>query len=109
MDNERREQLKNAWDRESEAPESMEWRDELSPEELDVVSQWDRSYSQGVLAMASAILVREKIRKLFDPRDVLELETIHDHCRLQLRDGRMLLARLDRDGSLRLDEIDEVC
>ena len=32
-----------------------------------------------------------------------------DAVRLLLRDGRTLLARLDREGTLRLDEIDGVC
>ena len=63
---------------------------------------------------------REYIRELFcqetnEPEsqewreEIAEVETIRDHCRVRLRDGAMYLARLDRDLSLRLDEIDGVC
>ena len=109
MDNLRIEEIRRHWDRESENPESMEWRNDLTPEELDYVTAMDKSYRSGMLAMASAILVREKVHAQFSPREILELETVRDHCRLRLRDGRLFLARLDRDRNLRLDEIDGVC
>ena len=109
MDNLRREELRQLWDNESESPETMEWRDSLTPEELDYVTSLDKRYRNGLLAIASAILVREKVRAQFSHAEILELETIYDHCRLQLRDGRLFLARLDRDRNLRLDEIDGVC
>lgn len=109
MDNLRIEELRQLWDAESEAPETQEWRDDLTPEELDYVSGLDGSFRRGFLAMASAILVREKVRKRFSPMEIQELETVRDHCRLTLRDGRMFLARLDADRFLRLDEIDGVC
>ncbi len=109
MDSERMEELRRFWNRESEDPETLEWRDELTPEELDVVSGWDTNYDNGVLAISSAILVRELICRSFSPQEIQEIETVHDHCRLRLRDGRLFLARLGADNSLRLDEIDGVC
>lgn len=109
MDDIRREHLFENWNQETNDPESQEWRDDLTPEELEYVNQLDDRYSSGVLAICSAILVREKVRERYRPEEIAELETIRDHCRVRLRDGTMYLARLGRDRSLRLDEIDGVC
>lgn len=54
-------------------------------------------------------LIREKIRARYSPAEIMELEAFGDHCRLRLRDGRLLLANLGNDNALRLTEIDEVC
>ena len=107
MDEIRREHLFDSWNKEPRQGE--DWREDLTPEELDYVSGLDRNYNRGILALASAILVREKVRAQFSPGEILELETIYDHCRLRLRSGQMYLARLDRNRDLRLDEIDGVC
>lgn len=109
MDNERREYIRDLFYQETNDPESQEWRDDLTPEELEYVNQLDDRYASGVLAICSAILVREKVRERYRPEEIAELETIRDHCRVRLRDGTMYLARLGRDRSLRLDEIDGVC
>ena len=109
MDNERREYIRDRFYQETNEPESQEWRDDLTPEELEYVGQLDDRYESGVLAICSAILVREKLRARFRPEEIAEVETIREHCRVRLRDGTMYLARLDRDCSLRLDEIDGVC
>ncbi len=109
MDEMRREELRRRLGRETNAPESREWRDDLTPEELEYVNQLDDPYVSGVAAICSAILVRERVRARFCPEEVAEIETIYDHCRVRLRDGRLYLARLDRDNRLRLDEIDGVC
>lgn len=108
MDNLRREQLTDNWDSECNSGDPS-WRKELTAEELDFVASLDRGYRRGMLTMASAILVREKVRSRFRPGEIAELVTIRDHCRLRLRDGRLYLARLNDDNSLRLDEIDGVC
>ena len=107
MDSLRREQLAASW--ESECGGDRSWRDSLTPEELDFLASLDNAYHRGTLAMASAILIREKIRARFRPSEILELETVFDHCRLRLRSGGLFLARLNDDHSLRLDEIDGVC
>lgn len=107
MDNLRREQLITSW--EAERNDEMDWREDLTPEELDFVASLDKTCCRGMLAMATAILVMEKIRERFTPKEILELKAVRDHCRLTLRDGRMYLVRLDEDRFLRLDEIDEVC
>lgn len=109
MDNERREYIRELFYQETNEPESQEWRDDLTPEELEYVGQLDDQYASGYLAKCSAILVREKVRARFRPEEIAEVETIREHCRVRLRDGTMYLARLDRDCSLRLDEIDGVC
>lgn len=109
MDDERREYIRDRFYQETNEPESQEWRDDLTPEELEYVGQLDDQYDPGYLAICSAILVREKVRARFRPEEIAELETIRDHCRVRLRDGTMYLARLGRDRSLRLDEIDGVC
>ena len=107
MDNLRMEQLRNYW--QDEPLCGAGWREDLTPEELDCVAEWDRAYTRDVRAIASVFLIQEKVRERFSPTEILELETIHDHCRLRLRDGRMFLARLDQDRNLKLNEIDEVC
>ena len=109
MDNLRIEELRKLWNSETEFPDTQDWRDDLTPEELDYVSGLDKNYRHGILAMASAILVRKKVRQRFSPSEIQELETIHDHCRLRLKDGQMFLAWLDQHHNLRLDEIDGVC
>lgn len=109
MDEIRREHLLDNWNNETNEPESQEWRDDLTPEELEYVGQLDDQYDSGYLAICSAILVREELRARFRPEEIAEVETIREHCRVRLRDGTMYLARLGRDRSLRLDEIDGVC
>lgn len=109
MDDNRREELRARLGRETNDPESQEWRKDLTPEELEYVEQLDDQYVTGIAAMCSAILVREQIRARFRQEEIEELETIRDHCRLRLRDGRLYIARLGRDNRLKLDEIDGVC
>jgi len=109
MDNERREELRRWLYQETSDPESWEWRDDLTPEELEYVNQMDGQYISGVTAICSAILVQERVRARFRREEIAELETIYDHCRVRLRDGKLYLARLGPDNALLLDEIDEVC
>ena len=49
------------------------------------------------------------VKSRFYPGEIKEISMFDDHCRLTLRDGRILLGRLNADNSLRLDEIDGVC
>ena len=109
MDDVRREYIRDRLYQETGEPESQAWRDELTPEELEYAARLDEQYETGVMAICSAILVREQVRARYRPQEIAELETIRDHCRVRLRDGTMYLARLDRDCTLRLDEIDGVC
>lgn len=106
MDELRKMHLKENWSHETDEAWNQEWREELAPEERAYVSGLDRDYGRGILALCSAILVREKVRARFAPEEILELKTVCDRCRVQLRDGRTLLARLGRDGGLRLEELD---
>ena len=108
MDNLRREQLIDNWNEEGR-DDDTEWREDLTPEELDFVEGLDRRYDCGILKMASRILIMEKIRAKYSPAEIMELEGVGEHYRLRLRDGSLFLARLGNDNSLLLTEIDEVC
>lgn len=55
-----------------------------------------------------AQLLREVFRR-FAPGAVRDLTDEPDAVRVRLRDGRMYLARLDREGGVRLEEIEVVC
>ena len=45
------------WDTEDPYdPESMEWRDELTAEELALVESWDEAYARGVQKISQKIL-----------------------------------------------------
>lgn len=97
------------WSQETNEEWTQEWRDDLTAEELDYIAGLDRDYQRGVMAICSAILVREKVRIQFAPQEIAELQTVYDHCWLRLRDGRTMLARLASDGTLQLDELSAVC
>lgn len=109
MDNLRREELLDNWEHETNESWTQEWREELSPGELEYVAQLDSGYRSGVRRLCTDILIQEEIRRQFRPSEIQELEHFQDHCRLRLRDGRMYLARLDREGGVRLEEIEVVC
>ena len=97
--------LKDNWTHETSDPQTQAWREELEPEERAYVAGLDRDYDRGVLAICSAILVREKVRARYPAEEILELKTIYDRCRVRLRDGRTLLSRLGRGNSLQLTEV----
>lgn len=109
MDNERREDLLHLWGEETSEPETQEWRDDLTPEERDFVASLDGGFNHGVLRLCTDILIREKLNKRFAPRQMEELVTLQDYCRVKLRDGRVYLASLDRNNSLVLQPVDTVC
>lgn len=109
MDNERRLQILEDLDNETNEAWTQEWREYLTPEELDFVAQEEARYCEGIQALCTSMLIRERLRQRFQPQEIEELTTIHDHCRLRLRDGRMFLARLDKGGGLILDEIEATC
>ena len=44
------------WDEETSDPESWEWREELTAEELALVESWDERFAQGVLKISEDIL-----------------------------------------------------
>lgn len=62
MDELRKKELRENWSSETSKPRTQEWREELGPEERAYVSGLDRDYDRGILALCSAILVREKVR-----------------------------------------------
>lgn len=62
--------------------------------------------------MDNLLIHRALLRQIvlrFPLGEIKEIRMFDDHIRLTLRDGRILLGRLNADRSLRLDEIDEVC
>lgn len=54
-------------------------------------------------------LLQKAVLQEFGPKSIRDLIDGTDSVTVALRDGRLILARLDREGSLRLDEIDEAC
>ena len=109
MDNLRREEVTRLWSEETEAPETQEWREDLTPEEQDYVAGLDGSYQAGVRRLCEAILIRDKLRQRYSLCMIEELTTLGDCCRLRLRDGRAYLVTLDRDNDLKFQAVDEVC
>lgn len=106
---ERRAELYELWSSETEAPETQEWRDHLSLEELDAVAQWDIGYAACLRKTTKTIMIRQLIRDRYTAKEIWMVEDIGDHCRLWLRDGAVYLARLTQDRLLQLDAIDCVC
>ena len=90
---------------ETNAPESQEWREDLTEEESAYVQARDKHYERGIAAMCSAILVRERVQQRYRPEEIAELKTVYDHCRLRLRSGEVFLARWAPAGGLRLEKI----
>ena len=109
MDDIRREQLLGNWKSETNEDWTQEWRDDLTPEELEFVAQLDGNYNKGVLSMCMAILTMDKVRAKYGPAEIRELRAVGDHCMLWLQDGSLFLARLGRDQELLLDVVDEAC
>lgn len=109
MDSERRAQILENLSNETEEEWTQEWREDLTPEELDFVAQEDDRYCDIVQAACTSLLIKDRVRQQFQPIEIEELTDIYDHCRLRLRDGRIFLVRLARDGSLILREIDGAC
>lgn len=67
----RKEFLSWCWRYESEDPDTQEWRDELTPEEEELVAGWDRSFNIGFKSLCWKILdhqvaVADDIDCLFD-------------------------------------------
>lgn len=54
-------------------------------------------------------LILKAVFQKLDPGTIRDLIDLPDAVKILLRDGGLLLARLNEDNSLRLDEIDEVC
>jgi hypothetical protein len=103
MDKERKAQIDWCLNNETNAPETQEWRDELTPEEQEYVDQQDNHFERAIAAMCSARLVVERLRKKYKPEELLELKTFGDHCRVRLRSGEQYMARLGKDGGLVLE------
>ena len=103
MDKERKAQIDWCLNNETNAPETQEWRDELTPGEQAYVDREDDCYEYAVAAMCSARLVVERLRKKYKPEELLELKTFCDHCRVRLRTGEQYMARLGKDGGLVLE------
>ncbi len=103
MDKERKAQIDWCLNNETNAPETQEWRDGLTPEEQEYVDQQDNHFERAIAAMCSARLVVERLRKKYKPEELLELKTFGDHCRVRLRSGEQYMARLGKDGGLVLE------
>ena len=60
--------------------------------------------------LSKKAMLLKKIFQQLEPGSFLDvIDAPPDAYKVQMRDGRMLLARLDRDNWLQLHEIDGVC
>ena len=103
MDKERKAQIDWCLNNETNAPETQEWRDGLTPEEQAYVDQQGNHFERAIAAMCCARLVVERLRKKYKPEELLELKTFGDHCRVRLHSGEQYMARLGKDGGLVLE------
>ena len=46
---------------------------------------------------------QESMKKAASTEELLEIKTVHDHCRVRLRSGEQYMARLGKDGGLVLE------
>ena len=105
MDKTRKREINRYLAHETNAPESQEWREELTEEESAYVQARDKHYERGVAALCSAILVRERVRQRYRRGGFAGLKPVYAHCRLRLRSGEVFLARWAPAGGLRLEKI----
>lgn len=61
---EREDQLNYFWENETNDPDTSEWRDELTPEEMALVNEWDDRYESGLLAISRDVLKMERQKAL---------------------------------------------
>lgn len=54
-------------------------------------------------------LILQQVRRRYSSAEIQELKIEEDFCLVRLRDGRLYLARLDRNRHLVLEELDGVC
>lgn len=97
---ERRDHLYWLWSEETEAPETQEWRDDLTPEEAVYVASLDRGYRAGCTQIATAIRVMESIYRDFPLRQIREISRQGSSCRLELTDGRVFDCGMDADRKI---------
>lgn len=64
IDETRLEELREWHDAETNDPETQEWRDDLTPDEMAVVAKWDRQYALGIGKLAQAIIAQQHMNKL---------------------------------------------
>lgn len=76
MDKERKAQIDWCLNNETNAPETQEWREELTPEEQEYVDQQDNHFERAIAAMCSACLVVEDLRRPL-PRPAPQRRAVH--------------------------------
>ena len=79
----REEDMQHWFWEETNDPETMEWREDLTPDEKAMVEQWDNRTAQGFSKLAQAIL-EQQAKKLKEPGKYT-LEEIPDRPGLRLR------------------------
>lgn len=101
---ERRDSLFWLWNEETEDPETLEWREDLTPEEAAYVASLDRGYQTGCTQIATAILVMEDIYRDFPLRQIRQITRQGCRCRLELTDGRVFDCGMDADRKIHYTE-----
>ena len=107
MDNDRREELVQLWGDETSEELARDWREDLTAEERDFVAGLDESYRRGTRQLCACIVIRDKLRRRYGPGQIRELRSLGDCCRLELRDGRTYLVRLDSRQRLQFQAVDD--
>lgn len=101
---ERLDQLYWLWSEETEAPETQEWRDDLTPAEAVYVASLDHGYRAGWTQIVTAILIMENIYRDFPLHQIREISRRGSHCRLELKDGRVFDCGMDADRKIHYTE-----
>lgn len=101
---EQREGLYRLWSEETEAPETQEWRDDLTPEEEIYVESLDRGFSAGCRQISTVILILDDIYRSFPEGKIQEVSRRGSHCRLEFTDGRVYDCWRDDGGKVHYTE-----
>ena len=56
----RMKELADNWNAETNDPETEEWRDDLTPEEAELIADWDEGYVVGLLAICQDIIALQR-------------------------------------------------
>ena len=100
----RKESLFQLWNTETDDPETMEWRDNLTPVEEIYGESLDRGFTVGCRQISTVILIMEDIYRAFPMSSIREITRRGSHCRLELKDGRFFDCWLDKNDQVQYRE-----
>jgi len=53
-------ELADNWNAETNDPETQEWRDDLTPEEAEIIADWDNGYADGMHQLCQEIMALQR-------------------------------------------------